>query len=255
MTTPTQAPAWARAAHRLTSYLSQDFLGGPRPWKLAWVINFQKGGTIFYVLGLMAYFNNWSTTAWTYAALHGSYGILWLLKDAVFPDPNWEKRATIGGGLVSFLTVLGPYWSFAYLLISDVTRPEAPSWLLFLATFLYALGVSIMLVADAQKYFTLKVQRGLIETGMFRLVRHPNYLGEMLLYGTFALVAQHWFPWAVLAWVWLGIFLPNMLAKEASMSRYPQWAAYQARTGMVLPSVTGWMHAPDKTPASAPAST
>jgi steroid 5-alpha reductase family enzyme len=65
-------------------------------------------------------------------------------------------------------------------------------------------------------------------------VRHPNYLGEMMLYGSFALLAQHWAPWVVLAWVWLGVFVPNMLRKEASMSRYPEWAAYKACSGFLF---------------------
>ena len=39
---------------RLRSYLSEDFLGGPRVLKLNWVINFQKGGTLPFVLALMA---------------------------------------------------------------------------------------------------------------------------------------------------------------------------------------------------------
>jgi hypothetical protein len=46
---------------------------------------------------------------------------------------------------------------------------------------------------------------------------------------------MHWAPWLVLAWVWLGVFVPNMLAKERSMSRYPEWAAYVQRTGFLLP--------------------
>jgi protein-S-isoprenylcysteine O-methyltransferase Ste14 len=57
----------------------------------------------------------------------------------------------------------------------------------------------------------------------------------MVLYASFAVVAGHWIPWLVLAWVWLAIFVPNMLGKEASMSRYAEWAAYKARTGMLLP--------------------
>lgn len=247
--TPQPAPAFARVLHRITSHVSQDLLGGPRPWKLAWVINFQKGGTLLWVIGLMAYFDNWSVAAWTYAALHGSYGLLWLLKDAVFPDPNWEKKATIAGGLAAFALVLGPYWSFAYLLISNKDA-VTPNWLIFACVFVYALGVAIMLVADAQKFFTLRVQRGLIETGMFRHIRHPNYLGEMMLYGSFAALTQHALPWGVLAWVWLGVFLPNMLNKEASMSRYPRWAAYKERTGMLLPPLRAlWASAP---PEAAP---
>ena len=69
-------------------------------------------------------------------------------------------------------------------------------------------------------------------------MRHPNYLGEMVLYGSFAVVAGHWIPWLVPAWVWLALFVPNMLGKEASMSRYPEWAAYKARTGMLLPAAS-----------------
>ena len=84
---------------------------------------------------------------------------------------------------------------------------------------------------------TLQVKRGLIDTGFFRHVRHPNYLGEMMIYGSYALLVGHWFPWAVLAWVWLGVFATNMAMKEASMSRYPQWAEYKARTGMLLPKL------------------
>ena len=45
---PPPAPLWAFHLRRLTTWLSQDCGGGPRPWKLAWVINVQKGGTFFF---------------------------------------------------------------------------------------------------------------------------------------------------------------------------------------------------------------
>ena len=46
----------------------------------------------------------------------------------------------------------------------------------------------------------------------------------------------HWFPALHLLFVWTTIFYPNMAKKEASMSRYPQWQAYVAQSGMLLPS-------------------
>ena len=49
---PVKAPAWAAAMRCVTNYLVNDFGGGPRPWKVAWVINFQKPGT-FPLLGLL----------------------------------------------------------------------------------------------------------------------------------------------------------------------------------------------------------
>jgi hypothetical protein len=49
---PAKAPKWAAAMRRITNYLVNDFAGGPRPWKFAWVINFQKTGT-FPLLALL----------------------------------------------------------------------------------------------------------------------------------------------------------------------------------------------------------
>jgi hypothetical protein len=89
--------------------MSEGFLGGPRVIKLAWVVNLQKGGTLPFVLALMFAYQNFSAAAWVYLALHGSYGLIWLLKDAVCPDPQWEKRVTIGSALAAFALVLGPY--------------------------------------------------------------------------------------------------------------------------------------------------
>ena len=41
----------------------------------------------------------------------------------------------------------------------------------------------------------------------------------------------------VLAWVWLGVFAVNMVMKEASLSRYPGWPEYRARTWWLVPFV------------------
>jgi len=66
-----------------------DLGGGPRPWKAAWVINLQKAGCFPFLALLMWYYADktpWatSTAAWTYLALHGSYGLVWLAKFVIF---------------------------------------------------------------------------------------------------------------------------------------------------------------------------
>jgi len=226
--------------HSVTRYLSHDLLGGPRILKFNWVINFQKGMTIFWVLGLMLFFDNYSTQAWVYLALHGSYGMIWVLKDVIFPDAKWQVKITIGGGLMAIVAVLGPYWVAPYLIISPVLGEAyvGASWIWIAASiFIYVIGLALMLIADAQKYYTLKHQKGLITTGMFGLIRHPNYLGEMMIYGSFALLAWHWIPWAILAWVWLGYFSVNIITKERSMSRYAEWAEYKKHTWYLIPFI------------------
>jgi protein-S-isoprenylcysteine O-methyltransferase Ste14 len=218
---------------KLRDYMTEDFLGGPKILSLAWAINLQKGGTLVFVLTLMAVYDVWTPTAWTYFGLHGSYGLIWLLKELVFPDPAWQKRITLGGAVSAWLMVLGPYWIAPWLMISQ--RIEQPPAVLGAAIVLYALGLALMIGADAQKYFVLRARRGLIVDGFFARTRNPNYLGEMMIYASFAIVAGHWLQWLVLAWVWSGIFFPNMLRKDASIARYPEWAAYKARTGLLLP--------------------
>jgi protein-S-isoprenylcysteine O-methyltransferase Ste14 len=235
-----QAPRWATTARRVTDYLVRDAGGGPRPWKFAWVINFQKCGTFFFLGLLMCYYQNFSMPAWIYLAMHGSYGIAWFIKDMAFPDPGWQARITIGGGILAFLGVLGWYWVFGWLLIAGISRPQYPlpegAWFA-LCVSLCILGTVVMVAADAQKFFTLRERSGLITDGMYRHVRHPNYLGEMMVYGSLALMVWHWLPLVVLAVVWSVIFAVNMVLKESSMSRYPEWAAYRQRTGWLLPGL------------------
>ena len=232
-------PLWTHWA-RFTAFMTERFLGGPQVLKFSWVINFQKTGTFFYILLLMNYYQNYSLAACVYLALHGMYGFCWMLKHFAFPDRSWEKKITIGGGLMAFVLVLGLYWVFPYLLISGILGPDqkmASLTILTGAISLHTLGVVIMMTADCQKYFTLKYHQGLIREGLFKYIRHPNYLGEIMLYASYAIIVQHWIPWAILAWVWIGVFLVNILQKEASMSRYPEWADYKKQSGMLIPKL------------------
>lgn len=224
----------------ILAYLTERFLGGPRLLKMAWVINLQKGGTFILYGFLLAFYHNVTTAAWIYVAMQGSYGLVWLLKANAFPDATWEKKITFGGAFVTFASVLALYWLMGWLLISRNATPAYPlpseAWFC-LCISLCILGCAIMVAADAQKYFTLRLQRGLISDGMFRYVRHPNYIGEMLIYGSFALMIWQWLPVAILAWVWIGVFATNMIMKERSMSRYPGWAAYRSRSWWLIPGV------------------
>lgn len=242
--TATQPPAWALALRRYNNGLMYDLGGGPRPWKFAWIINFQKGGT-FLFLGLLMWLYAPHTpaatapAAWIYLALHGSYGLVWLLKDFCFPDSGWQHRITIGGGLFA-LFGLAIYWSFGWLLISgraasDYPLPDAP-WFALCIT-LVVTGSALMVAADAQKFYTLRLQKGLIADGVHRFIRHPNYLGEIMIYAGFALLVWHWLPFVWLAYIWLTLFATNMVLKEASMSRHPGWSDYRKRSWWLIPGV------------------
>eukprot|EP01029_Cantina_marsupialis_P029218 TRINITY_DN779960_c0_g1_i1.p1 TRINITY_DN779960_c0_g1~~TRINITY_DN779960_c0_g1_i1.p1 ORF type:complete len:233 (-),score=42.89 TRINITY_DN779960_c0_g1_i1:129-827(-) len=208
---------------------------GPKICQLRHVINLQKGGTSLMVLFLMYWFDNWSMSAYLYLALHGTYGIVWLLKDQVMPDKGWEVRVTIPSALVAFFCVLVPYWFAAYLTVAN--HVEVSPLMMCLCVSVHTLGVLLMMASDAQKYFVLKVKKGLITDGWFARCRNTNYLGEMMIYGTYAVIAQHFLPWIVLAGMWGVVFTTNMWKKDLSIAKKEGGKEYMERSGLVIPKL------------------
>ena len=56
------------------------------------VIDLHKALVIPVVLALMVYYQNWSTDAFVYLTMHGSYSIMWLIKQRTFRDQRFEDR-------------------------------------------------------------------------------------------------------------------------------------------------------------------
>jgi steroid 5-alpha reductase family enzyme len=204
--------------------------------KIKHAINWHKFLSFLIILGLMAFYNDFALLAWIYLALHGTYGLMWLIKDRLYPDQQWEKEISVVMGIFTFI-VLGLYWVAPFIIISGNVTATAP--LISVAIAINIIGVLLHYGSDAQKYFTLKYREGLITEGFFSRSRNPNYLGEILIYLSFALLAQHWLPFLILGGFVAGIFIPNMRKKDQSLSRYPEFDAYKANSGLLLPKLLG----------------
>ncbi len=73
-------------------------------------IDSHKAATGLFVLALLAVYDQWDNpTAWVYLALHGTYGLLWVLKSRMFPDKQWEQPTSLAYGLVIWAG-LSLYW-------------------------------------------------------------------------------------------------------------------------------------------------
>jgi steroid 5-alpha reductase family enzyme len=203
-------------------------------FKQKYFLNSHKGITFLAVLAMMAWFQRWDNlTAWVYLALHGTYGILWVLKSRVFPDRQWETDKGLGYGLFIWAG-LTSYWIAPFIITSmDV---NAPSWLIAIAISMNIFGVFCHFTADMQKYIQLKYNPGqLITDGMLARVRNINYFGELLIYLSFALLALHWLPFTILAVFVLGFWLGLMRNKDKSLSRYPGFAEYKKNSKLFIP--------------------
>ena len=240
----TQASAPVRAMNAVNQWILFDAIGGPRPLRAAWVINLQKAGSFLFFGALIAWYadKTWAATsvaAWIYLALHGSYGLVWLLKDQLFPDRSWQTKQTVPSSVFT-LAGLAAYWAIGWVLIAGHASQNypLPQALWFALCISLAIGgCVVMIAADVQKHVQLRLSPGLITDGMFRHVRHPNYTGEIMVYGAFGLLAWHWLALVVLGTIWGLMFVPNMAMKEASMSRYPAWAAYKKRSAWIIPKI------------------
>ncbi|NES72797.1 MAG: DUF1295 domain-containing protein, partial [Okeania sp. SIO2D1] len=171
---------------------------------------------------------------WVYLSLHSTYGILWLLKDRLFPDKRWEEEISWYFGIGTFFLV-SLYWVAPLILISSRVEPPPP--LIAAAITINILGVFLHYGSDTQKYYTLKYQSGLVTEGFFARCRNTNYLGEVLIYSAFAMLTMHWLPFVILGAFIAGIFIPNMLRKDRSLSRYSEFEAYQANSGLLFPKL------------------
>ncbi len=200
--------------------------------KLNQLINLHKGMTAFVVLGLMFFYNNFTIAPLVYLALHGTYGLLWLLKEKIFPDPYFKEQINFLTSVTGFI-FLGSYWIAPYILISS--SKSVPDLIIAASISINVIGVFLHFASDTQKYFSLKFKKDLIKDGFFKKIRNTNYLGEILIYLSFAMLSMSWIPFAILAIFFFVVFLPRMIKKDKSLTKYSSFEDYKKKTGLILP--------------------
>ena len=220
---------------------------GPFRLQLRHTINLHKALCTPVVLALMGIYGTWGPAGAQYLGMHGGYGLAWLAKELTFPDKTWRAEASLGGSVYLFFS-MALFWFAPWCVVSAEAagRPTSPACSA-VALYLYGMGMFLLHASDSQKAFILKhreAKSGLIADGLFSRTRNPNYLGEVLLYSSFAVMASSspywWLPWLPLAGVvWPFLFVPSWLAKDRSLSRHAGFRAYQRRTGVLLPWVGG----------------
>jgi steroid 5-alpha reductase family enzyme len=198
-------------------------------------INLHKVLVFPIVLGLMWWYGNYSIEMCLYLALHGTYSLLWLMKQRMYPDRRFKVKRPVWIGIFFIFLPLAAYYIAPYLIASRHVSLPAPAIAAIVS--LYTFGIFFHYVGDAQKYFALRAAPGLITDGLFSLVRNPNYMGEIMIYCAFAALSAHWLPFAIAA-AWAAFFfILGARAKDKSLSRYPAYAAYRARTFALIPFV------------------
>ena len=203
-------------------------------------VNIAKVVTIVLLLALPLFYPV-GIRQWAYLAMQVSYCTWYLLKQAIVREPVFRERdSPLEVAMV--IGSVGVFYALPGWLV--FMNPEPVSGLVLGASIvLFYFGSLLNSSADVQKTYTLRAQRGLITNGFWGLSRNINYFGDIVRYSAFALLSGSIWSWTVVATV-LVIDLGRMRGKQASLARYPGFAAYRRAVPALVPFL--------KLPASAP---
>lgn len=130
-------------------------------------------------------------------------------------------------------------------IIAAFYRPEGFSTINLIGAGVWAIGFCYELVADIQltRYLANNKQSddadGVLDTGLWRYSRHPNYFGDALAWwglGLLAFSADTWWALlgpAVMTAIFLGI--SNSVIERGLAKRRPRYAEYVANTSKFFP--------------------
>ena len=152
-------------------------------------------------------------------------------------------------GLKSLYIVFGLQgllaWIVSLPLLAAITSPAPLGWLDGLGVVLWATGFLFETVADAQlaRFKARPMNRGgVMDQGLWRYTRHPNYFGEFTLWWGFYLIAASaggW--WSVISPLLMSFLLlrvsgVTLLEKDIG-ERRPGYRDYVARTNGFFPGL------------------
>ena len=111
------------------------------------------------------------------------------------------------------------------------------------------LGLALETAADLQKNAAKKKNpRRFVDTGLYRLVRCPNYLGEMIFWTGVVVTAfggaNHWGQWIVIAVGYIGIIFVMFsgarrleLRQDKNYGKDPEYQKYVSTVPILLPFI------------------
>jgi steroid 5-alpha reductase family enzyme len=128
------------------------------------------------------------------------------------------------------------------IIVAANNRLSGWSWLSILGAVIWCIGFIIEAIADHQlSAFLLQKNRSkVLESGLWRYSRHPNYFGELTQWWGIALIALQ------VSYGWVGLFGPLVLSMliifisgippiERHRAQDPDYRHYQRRTSALIP--------------------
>ena len=134
-------------------------------------------------------------------------------------------------------------WIISLPLVAAISGPADLGWLDLAGVLLWAIGVFFETVGDYQlaRFKADPNNRGnVLDSGLWRYTRHPNYFGNFTLWwGFFLLAVAAGAPWTIVSPILMSLLLLKVsgvaLLEKDIGERRPAYAAYIRRTNAFFP--------------------
>lgn len=213
--------------------------------------------TLFIYGGLLIYFNNWNLFSLVplFAILVYSIRLtgnfIKGFQDFSYVDWRYKMLAEKSGKLFQLVNLFG-ICMFPTLVVFGASIPlmvyasllvESYSYLDFVGSLVIVLGTILELISDLQmKEFiaTRKSRNEVINIGLWKYSRHPNYLGEITIWFGVAmvLILGRWQFWYLFAGATINllmfIFISIPMEEKHMLSYKPELRTYINTTSCVL---------------------
>lgn len=211
--------------------------------------------TVVIYLGLLIYFNNFNLFTIIPLVAIGLYSIRLFANfiigfhDLTYIDWRYRMLASKSGKLFQVVNLLGIHM-FPTLVVYLVSVPLMVyatltdfSYLDFIGSGIIVLATILELISDIQMKKFIKNRTSkeeVINIGLWKYSRHPNYLGEIIIWFGVALVLivahySYWY-WIVGAVVnlWMFLFISIPMEEKHMMQYKPNLGEYIMTTSMLL---------------------
>lgn len=204
-------------------------------------INIAKITTVFALAIPVLWLGLDGTRVVVYLALQISYCLWWIVEQWLFPERAEQLFRERLSPLMVVITVayVGLFFALPGWLAMANPLQQPAAITLAAAIGLFSFGSLINTAADVQKGTAKRLGVALVCDGAWRRLRHVNYLGDLLRYSSFALLAGSIWAWLLPLSVLL-VYVQRIRSREQVMADRGEseaYAAWLARSWRLLPGV------------------
>ncbi len=146
---------------------------------------------------------------------------------------EWFVAAQAG---LFLLAVFGPFSGWGWSFPASILASAAGNVFLLSGSLLFLSGI-VRLGANLSALPYPKPESTLVETGPYRIVRHPMYSGAILIAFGWALVIHSWLGMGIALVIFAFFDLKSRREEAWLKKKFPGYAAYQQRVRKLVPLI------------------